>query len=188
MSKLAGKLMGCLALMLCLATHVAAQDGQSKRQGFWFNIGLGYGTADFNCDNCGATTRESGLSGNLALGGTLSEQFLLGVESDGWYKDESGLKTLFGNLTLVGYFYPSPSADFFLKGGVGLASYRFTNGGTVDDNGLGFMAGAGYDIAIGRRSSITPTVTFNLGSMGDNQGAQSVKINWIHIGASFTLH
>jgi hypothetical protein len=188
MRKITGSLMGTLALALCLATQLAAQDGDARRQGFWFNIGLGYGTADFNCDNCGDTDREGGLGGNLALGGTLSEQFLLGVESDGWYKEESGVKSLFGNLTLAAYLYPSASTDFFLKGGVGLASYRFSNGGSEDDMGIGLMAGAGYDIPIGRNTSITPTVTFNFGAMGDHAGAESVTQNWITIGASFTLH
>lgn len=182
------RMVASLALALCLTTQAAAQDDDSRRQGFWFNIGFGYGTADFNCDNCGNTSRESGVTANLALGGTLSEQFLLGVESDGWYKKDSGVHNLFGNFMLVGYFYPSPSADFFLKGGIGSASYLFRNGTSVDDNGLGFMVGGGYDIPIGRRTSLSPTVAFNLGTMGDHQGARGVKINWLQIGASITLH
>jgi hypothetical protein len=168
MSRLAGRAAWSLALALGLATQAAAQDGVSRRQGFWFNVGFGYGTADFNCDNC-TTNREGGLSANLAAGGTLSSQFLLGVESDGWYKKESGIHTLFGNFMLVGYFYPIPTADFFLKGGIGSASYLFRNGNSEDDNGLGFMAGAGYDIAIGRKTSLTPTAAFNVGTMGDHQ-------------------
>jgi hypothetical protein len=188
MSRLAGRVVGSVVLTLCLATQGAAQDGGSRRHGFWFNIGFGYGTADFNCDNCGDTSRDGGATANLALGGTLSEQFLLGVESDGWYKKESGVHNLLGNFTLAGYFYPSAKGDFFLKGGVGSASYLFSNGSLEDDNGLGFMAGAGYDIAIGRKTSLTPTVAFNFGTMGDHQGRRSVTINWLQLGASLTLH
>jgi hypothetical protein len=43
-------------------------------------------------------------------------------------------------------------------------------------------------IGIGGKSSITPTVTFNSGSLGAKQGAQGVTENWVTIGASFTLH
>jgi hypothetical protein len=152
------------------------------------HIGFGYGTADFDCDNCGDTDRDGGVTANLALGATLSERFLVGVESDGWYKKKNGVHNLFGNFTLVGYVYPSPTADFFLKGGVGSASYLFRNGISEDDSGLGLMAGAGYDLAIGRTTSLTPTVAFNFGAMGDHQGNRSVKINWLQLGASLTMH
>jgi hypothetical protein len=188
MRRIIGSLMALLTLALCLVSPLVAQDAGTRRQGFWFNIGFGYGTADFNCDNCGDTSRDGGVTANLALGGTLSDRFLLGVESDGWYKEESGVHNLFGNFILVGYYYPSPSADFFLKGGVGSASYLFRNGSSIDDNGLGFMAGLGYDIPVGRKTSISPTVAFNFGTMGDHQGARSVKINWLQLGASLTLH
>jgi hypothetical protein len=188
MSSFARRVAGSVVLTLCLATQGTAQDSGSRRHGFWFNIGFGYGTADFNCDNCGATSRDGGASANLALGGTLSDRLLLGVESDGWYRKESGVHTLFGNFTIAGYFYPSATGDFFLKGGVGSASYLTRNGSSEDDSGLGFMAGAGYDLALGRKASLTPTVAVNFGAMGDYRGRQGVTINWLQLGASLTLH
>jgi hypothetical protein len=50
------------------------------------------------------------------------------------------------------------------------------------------MTGVGYDIPIGGHRSITPVLTFDYGIMGDKSGDQGVKINWITIGATFTLH
>lgn len=181
-------LSSALVLLALTASAAAAQEESARRQGFWFNIGLGYGSADFNCDNCGSTDREGSVAGNIAAGGTLSPQLLLGVESNGWYKDESGIKSTFGNLAAVAYFYPSAGSNLFLKGGVGLSAYKFENGSSVDDTGLGLLAGIGYDLPIGKSLSITPTAAFNFGMMGDKSGAQSVKINWFSLGASLTVH
>ncbi|MDX2123166.1 MAG: hypothetical protein SF070_19165 [Gemmatimonadota bacterium] len=181
-------LSSALVLLALTASATAAQEESARRQGFWFNIGLGYGSADFNCDNCGSTDREGSVAGNIAAGGTLSPQLLLGVESNGWYKDESGIKSTFGNLAAVAYFYPSAGSNLFLKGGVGLSAYKFENGSSVDDTGLGLLAGIGYDLPIGKSLSITPTAAFNFGMMGDKSGAQSVKINWFSLGAGLTVH
>lgn len=181
-------LSSALMLLALTASAATAQEGSARRQGFWFNIGFGYGSADFNCDNCGSTDREGSLAGNIGAGGTLSPQLLLGVESNGWYKDESGVKSTFGNLAAVAYFYPSASGNLFLKGGVGLSGYKFENGGSVDDTGLGLLAGIGFDLPISKSLSITPTAAFNFGMMGDKSGAQSVNINWISVGASLTVH
>ena len=184
---LRGLLVG-LGRGLTLASAAGAQDAPPRRQGFWFHLGLGYGTADFNCDNCGTTSREGGLAGTAAVGGTLSPQLLLGVESDGWYKDESGIKVSYGSLNAVAYYYPMRSGGLFLKAGGGLATYRFSNDGSVDDTGLGLLGGVGVDVPISRSVSLTPTVTFNAAMMGDNQGAQGVTINWLTLGASVTMH
>src|SRR5690606_18172154 len=77
-------LSSALMLLALTASAATAQEGSARRQGFWFNIGFGYGSADFNCDNCGTTDREGSVAGNIGAGGTLSPQLLLGVESNGW--------------------------------------------------------------------------------------------------------
>lgn len=187
MSRLTRSVAWVTVLLLSITTLGAAQETTVRRQGLWFNLGLGYGTADFNCSNCGHTIREGGASASIAFGATVNRHFLVGVESDGWYQKEGAVHTLFGNFTFVGYVYPRPTADLFLKAGVGSASYLVRNGESVNGSGPGFMAGAGYDIAIGRKTSFTPTVTFNFGSLGDQGGDRSVKINWLQLGASVTL-
>jgi hypothetical protein len=57
------------------------------REGFWFNIGLGAGS--LGCSDC--DERTSGLSGGLALGGTINQNWLLGAFSNGWTKSEDGV-------------------------------------------------------------------------------------------------
>ncbi|MDH4132673.1 MAG: porin family protein [Gemmatimonadota bacterium] len=175
------------ALLGLVTSAATAQDESSRRSGFWLNVGFGWGSADFNCDGCD-TDRESGVSGQFALGGTLSPQFLIGVESNGWYKDENSVESMLGTFAAVAYYYPSATGNLFVKGGLGFASYRFENGGSADDTGFGLLGGVGYDIPIGGKFSITPVATFQYGIMGDANGAEGVSQNILSLGATFTLH
>jgi hypothetical protein len=177
-----------LLLGLC-ATAATGQDAP-RRSGFWLNIGAGYGSGDFNCDGCD-TDREGGYAGQLALGGTLSETLLIGVESNGWAgSDPWGFDdAMMGTLAGVVYFYPSATGNLFVKGGAGLASWRLeASGQSEDDTGFGFLAGVGYDLPIARKFSITPVFTYQHGFMGDKAGLQGVTQNAYSIGATFTLH
>ncbi|MFZ5625070.1 MAG: hypothetical protein ACOY71_11685 [Gemmatimonadota bacterium] len=146
-----------LALLVCLLvfgfTTVHAQHPQT-RQGFWFSGGLGYGS--LGCENC--TGRSDGLSGGLALGGTLSQQVLLGVATTGWTKSESGLTLTTGTLTGVIRFYPSATGGFYLTGGLGVGSISADLAGFGSDSevGVGALLGLGYDIRVGSNLSITP--------------------------------
>lgn len=182
------KLFASFLLLTLVASTASAQDAESRRSGFWLNVGFGWGSADFNCDNCGDTDRESGVSGQIALGATLSPQLLLGVESNGWYKEESSVESMLGSLVAVAYYYPSASGNLFLKGGVGLASWKFSNGSSVDDTGLGLLGGVGYDIPLGKKFSITPVATYQYGIMGDKNVFEGVSQNIFSLGATFTLH
>jgi hypothetical protein len=175
--------------MLGLITSTtAAQDESPRRSGFWLNAGFGWGSADWNCDGCD-TDRESGVTGQIALGGTLSSQLLLGVESNGWYKDENGIKQLLGtSFAAVAYYYPGAGGNLFFKGGIGLASYLFDDGSLNDDQGIGLLGGVGYDLPIGTKVSITPVATFQYGIMGDANGLEGASQNIISLGATFTLH
>jgi len=180
------------ALLGLVTSAAAAQDGGSRRSGFWLNVGLGWGSADWGCDNCISLDRESGLSGQLALGGTVSDHLLLGVESNGWAGSDvfGGVDDfLIGTFNAVAYFYPSASGNLFFKGGVGIASWRIRDRlGDEDDIGLGLLAGVGYDIPVGRSFSISPVATFQYGTMGDKSGLKGVTQNVVSVGATFTLH
>jgi len=81
----------CLALAAITACLVGGALAQQPRQpllrhGFWFSGGLGYGS--LGCQDCDG--RTGALSGNISLGGTLSQKLLLGVSTNGWTKSESG--------------------------------------------------------------------------------------------------
>jgi len=105
-----------------------------------------------------APSSTGALSGNIALGGTLSPKFLLGVSTNGWTKSESGSTLTVGTLTAAARFYPSPTGGLFLTGGLGLGtvSAGVSGFGSASETGVAALLGLGYDIAVGRTISLTP--------------------------------
>lgn len=131
------------------------QPPTHERQGFWFNGGLGYGSLGIE----GFSEREDGLSGNLALGGTISPRFLLGAGTTGWTKEVDGIRVNFGTLLLLGRFYPNADSGFFLNLGLGAGQVSLTEGNsTWSESGGGAVLGLGYDVRVGPGWSLTPFV------------------------------
>lgn len=114
-------LVAAILMAGCIVEPVSAQVRPQTRDGFFVGFGLGWGS--LGCSDCDGE-REPGLSGYFKLGGTVSDQLLLGFESNGWYKEEDGVTLSQGNLSAVAYLYPAPASGFFLKGG--LACRRWT--------------------------------------------------------------
>jgi opacity protein-like surface antigen len=125
------------------ATPASAQKPQ-ERKGFWFNAGVGYGS--YGCEDCDA--RESGFSGGLSLGATLSPHVLLGIGTAGWTKTQDGVTLTVGTVDARVRIYPVADGGFFFTGGIEL--------GNENDNGFGFLFGLGYDLRLGKNVSLTP--------------------------------
>jgi hypothetical protein len=160
--------------MTLLASPAAWAGHPQDRKGFWIGFGGGYGSAnaEASCEGCGGGDREGSATGFLKLGGTLNERVLLGVETNAWVKDESGVTVTLGSFTGTVTFYPQASSGFFLKAGAG-ASYVSTDleAGTlsvsVSKTGWGVLAGMGYDLRVGRNVSLTPCINYHFGKPGD---------------------
>jgi hypothetical protein len=139
------------------------------REGFWFNVGMGYGTA--GCEDCFG--RDSGLSGGLSLGATLGDHVLLGVGTTGFAREIDGELFTIGTLDARVRVYPARRQGFFINGGIGLGSASYAGD---SEFGLGLMLGVGWDIRVGRNVSLTPfwngfamansNVDFNVGQIG----------------------
>jgi hypothetical protein len=143
------------------------------REGFWFNIGLGYGS--LGCDYC--VVRLNGVSGGLSLGGTINPHVLLGVGTTGWARSDSDItvSTLDARLRI----YPSATSGFFITGGIGL--------GMVSDfgetyYGVGVVLGLGVDIRVSRNVSLTPFWN------GFAMRSSSEDANVGQLGLSVTIH
>lgn len=151
------------ALMLSAGVqNVAAQSRPQTREGFFIGFGLGWGS--MGCKDCGS--RESGFSGYLKLGGTVNQQLLLGFESNGWVKEQSGVTLSQSNASAVAYFYPEAESGFFLKGGIGLSTLKLAVSGlgSGSQSGFGMVTGLGYDARVGANFSLTPYANFVYGS------------------------
>jgi hypothetical protein len=140
-----------VALSLSVSSSASAQ---SVRQGFWFTGGLGYGS--LGCQDC--DWREGAWSGELAIGGTLSPKFQLGVSTNGWNKSENGATLTVATLTALAKYYPSATGGLFFQGGLGVGSIRAELEGFGEDieTGPGVLLGLGYDLRVGSNVSLTP--------------------------------
>jgi len=129
-------------------------DVRHRREGFWFNAGLGYGSG--SCLDC--NVREGALSGGLALGGALSQKLMLGAGVNQWWNSVEGGTLTVGTIAALIRFYPSATGGFFLLGGLGLGTmHRYApNFGSDTQTGFGAIAGVGLDIRVARNVSLTP--------------------------------
>jgi hypothetical protein len=165
--------------VISVPAGLEAQLSQT-REGFWFNVGLGYGS--LGCQDC--TGREGGLSGGLALGGTLSSKVLLGGATNSWYKEQDGVTLSASTLTANLRFYPSATGGFFLQGGLGLGVIDIAVAGLGSDSqtGAGAVLGLGYDIRVSRNVSLSPY--WNGVAVTHSDG----DANFGQIGLGLTIH
>jgi hypothetical protein len=137
-----------------VASREPAPKEERSRQGFWFNVGAGFGS--LGCEDCSG--RDGSYSGGLALGGAVSQKVVLGVGTNGWYKSDNGVTVSAGTLTALIRFYPSSTGGFFLLGGIGAGTVHLDAGifGSATETGGGALVGLGYDIRVGKNISLTP--------------------------------
>jgi hypothetical protein len=166
-------------LTVLLASTAFAQQAQT-RQGFWIGGGLGYGSMGMSCEGCGDLGREGAPSAYLALGGTLRENILLGVETNAWSKSESGARLTMTNISGAVYWYPMTTAGLFVKGGAGFSALDSGFGGGT--SGFGILGGVGYDVRVGRNLSVTPVANWFRG------GFDGGSANVLQIGLGVTSH
>ena len=182
-----------LAAFSCAASAARAQYPQ-RRDGFWIGFGLGYGSANITCDNCGRGPRTDGITGFVKLGGTPSRNLLVGGAINTWFHSNSSATEALTSLTASLYLYPAARSGFFVTGGLGFSNYHVNSTPSFDGTGWGFTAGAGYDIRFGRDVSLTPVVNYVYGAVGDvNQSgvgryATGWKQNVVELGLGVTFH
>jgi hypothetical protein len=145
------------------------------RQGFWFNVGMGYGT--LGCEDC--ITRDHGLSGGLSLGAALGDHVLLGVGTTGFAREFEGELFSVGTLDARVRVYPAKRSGFFINAGLGLGSVAYAG---EYEFGLGAMLGVGWDIRVGRNVSLTPF--WNGFAMANS----NIDANVGQIGLGITIH
>jgi hypothetical protein len=164
--------MAVAALWAGVPSAAAAQT----REGFYFGLGGGIGSATASCDQCDDDDRKNGGAGYVKAGWALNPHVAIGGELNVWAHREDAAD---GDAWLYMYnasatitLYPSATSGFFVKGGAGVA-YLDTDLEVSDrvfelelGRGPGFVAGIGYDIQVGR-IAITPALNVWGGRIGE---------------------
>ena len=167
------RLVALSGVLTCLGVTTASAGHPQERQGFWIALGFGYGWADASCSLCDEADGEGASTGLLRLGWALNQKVLLGGEFDFWWKERSEDTLFLYDAVLTVTFYPRETSGFFVRGGIGGsgadtgARIGNTTVTTELGSGLGLLAGAGYDIRVGRKISITPALTYWTGRSMD---------------------
>jgi hypothetical protein len=136
------------------AAAPAVENGrQHTREGFMFNVGLGFGS--LGCQDCGL--RTDGLSGGMMAGWAITPKVVAGVGTSGFTRNVDGALLQLGTFDGRFRFYfkeTGPAAGLHVNLGAGIGHFM------VDDFdrefGFGLMLGAGWDIRVGRNVSLTP--------------------------------
>jgi hypothetical protein len=167
-------------LLLAVTTPGIHAQQPPKREGFFFNIGLGAGS--LGCSDC--DERVTGLSGGIALGGALNPQWTLGAFSNGWAKSVDGVTLTAGTLVLGARFYPAVESGFFLLFGLGLGAVELAapGFGSASETGTGALFGLGWDVRIAEGVSLTPF--WNGAGIAFSDG----DANFGQLGVGFTIH
>ena len=153
--KLAAFLMVLLLPVSLTAQAVTAAPAKNHRDGFYIGFGFGAGQLGYGGDASSADA-QGGLSGHFRLGGTLNQQWRIGAETNGFLKNESGVDLTYSALLGTATFYPSPTGNFFLKGGLGVAGYSEDYGtDEITAAGGAWTLGLGYDFRFSGKTGIS---------------------------------
>ena len=188
----AARVIAFVAAFSCAAPAARAQYSSHRREGFWLGFGLGYGSSNVTCDQCGSGPRTEGVTGFLKLGGTPNRNLRVGVAVNGWWHDDGVVTESMANVTTSVYVYPA-AGGLFLTGGLGFSNYHWSdtydNYAPFDGIGWGFTGGVGYDIPLGRAVSLTPVVTYMYGGVGNvnEVGVGTARTQWKQNVVDFAL-
>jgi Outer membrane protein beta-barrel domain len=172
-------------LLAALALSQPARAQDATLRGPWLGAGIGTASAAVNCDIC-TGDRNGGLSGYLSGGFTFSRNLRAGAELAGWRDETAGVTQ---RLILYGaslYWVPTPTASWYLKGGVGLLSYRASTEDDEEDpleaSTGALQLGAGYDMRVGSKVWLTPFANLIVSTSGDLSSGNTIVTD-----ASFSL-
>ena len=188
------RLLQVAALVLALVPSVLFAQKSHTRERLAISAGLGTGTIGASCDFCGDTDRESGTTGYLRIGGYAGPKLLIGGEANGFKNTVDGIDQTSAYYMAVAQWYPNAATGWFLKGGLGLATYRISDEpDEITSNALGMTLGMGYDIRLASAISLTPYLDYLVSTKGelklnDISSGLNLSTNVFHLGLGLTWH
>jgi hypothetical protein len=134
---------------------------EGGRAGFWGGFSIGAGGEAFDLrDGAGYSEELYRPTVSLRLGGTVNPSLRLGGEVLAWIDEHDRTTESLTSVLFVGQLYPLATTGLYLKGGLGLGrnAVDFDQGGGVGDTGFAGLLGAGWEVRMGRRWFLNPSV------------------------------
>jgi hypothetical protein len=158
-----------VALLLIAPDGAMAQEAprglslvrEGGRAGFWGGFSLGAGGEAFDLrDGAGYSEELYRPTVSFRLGGTVNQSLRLGGEVLAWINEQHGSVESLTSVLFVGQLYPMAASGLYFKGGIGLGrnAVDFDAGGGVGDTGFAGLVGAGWELRMGRRWYLNPSV------------------------------
>lgn len=181
-----------VSLLLTAFGSVSAQDTprglsvvrEGDRAGFWGGFSLGAGGEAFDLrDGAGYSEEFYRPTVSLRLGGTVNQNLRLGGEVLAWINEQNRTVESLTSLLFVGQWYPLATTGLYLKGGLGLGrnAVDFDEGGGVGDTGFAGLLGAGWEVRMGRRWYLTPSVDV-VGHRYSGRGSERYRERLVNFG------
>ncbi len=158
----------------------------------WLAFGAGAGLLDVDCPVTCQGGRNTGVAGFFQIGGTPSLRVPVGVEFNGWRRDESGIQREYFLISAFFDFYPVEHGSLFLHGGFGAGRYAqetVTQAGTeeLSATGFGFQFGGGYEFRVSPHLLAAPYIRFLIALGQDSKGktfsfSTDLDLNMIQVG------
>ncbi len=174
-----------LFIIILVFSKTSYADEDQKRNSFWgaVDAGAGHVNLTFNDSDESDTLFYLGFT----AGYTINPNFLFGIELSGWLYETANLDDPtkgdgLSQVLIITRYYPYKENNIFVKVGGGYISHWNNEpGATTYRNGWALSVGGGYDIAVGSKWSITPSILYNYGEV-ENQNHNaftiSVGITW----------
>ena len=162
-------------LILTAATADATQP--HDRNGFFIGFGLGGGSASLT-NSDGESDSDGGGTGQFRIGGAVTPQLTLGLESASWTHTYSEAGVDFTWTFSVGTFgatwFPIVDQGFFVRGGLGFgrAQADLAVGSvrvSASEGGLGLLAATGYEWRLTRKFALGPQVELTHIAIGGDE-------------------
>ncbi len=180
------------ATILLAATTLGAQTKRNERAGGWIGIGAGPGNAGATCDECDSD-RMWGFSGSVRAGGTITQNLLIGFETNGWLGSTDNIESRLGFASLTVTLFPSLASPFFIKIGLGGMSYyaqeQVAAGDELTALAPGILGGVGYEVAVGNSNFVVVPYFNYLGSTsvdvsvnGQTVPTSTISVNLFQLG------
>jgi hypothetical protein len=161
----------------------AAPVSGPRRSPLWGTLSVGRGDLRVNCEIC-RRDDQSSWAADVTVGGWVGARTSLGGELGAWRLGGDEVTQRVMMVSAISHLYPFAKAPAFVRLGLGLMSYRSTDGEqALAARSLAMQAGFGYDFPVEERCVVVPFATlvhgFNNGLYLDDAkvtGATQMKL------------